>query len=82
MFTDQLPHKASEWANKNLRCYLCGYRFKDDDLFRWIFMGDLKLVNIIVCKDCDDTKENLAEKWRQMQFEAENKYWYFTQRRM
>jgi len=91
-FTDQQPQWATEsdlkgpWSGgKNgiyFRCYLCGYKFKLGDYWRWVYTNDTPGAwgNPLVCQDCDGTKEEIVKKWAKMHTEAETKYWWFTRR--
>lgn len=88
-FTDQKPRVATEedlnacWSGRqkgeSFRCYLCGYKFKVGDIWRWVFMGDLALTNLIVCEKCDTP--DVKEKWKHMHDEFDRikeKFWRFV----
>jgi len=67
---------SCQWGidGKGLRCGICGYKFKSGDLCRWQYMKTH--INIFVCKNCDDTTENLREKIRAIidEFKSD-KFW-------
>lgn len=83
-FTDQKPRIATEedckanWSGgtngKYFRCKLCGHKFIPGDYYRWIYCGDIKLINIIVCKKCDD--EDIKQKWKQAYEESKERFWW------
>lgn len=62
-FTNQEPqividaHMKVPWGGvkggARFRCYLCGYKFKIGDYFRWIFAGKERVSNFITCEKCD-----------------------------
>jgi len=72
-WTDQTPQIATEedckasWNcvknGKRFRCYLCGVRFKVGDYWRFVYAGDIHLLNFMVCANCDC--ENIKEVWQQ-----------------
>jgi len=83
-FTKQLPQVADErdvdgcWNGgkhgEYFRCYLCGYRFKVDDYWRWVYAGNTGLGNLIVCEKCDGN--DVLERWRLANEEAEQRFWW------
>jgi len=91
-FTDQKPRIATEeetrqpWSGgkngKYFRCYLCGYRFIAGDQYRFVFGKNTG--NLIVCRACDGTNEEVQEKWNKLHNEfsalAAGKLWYFIER--
>lgn len=90
-FTDQKPRTATEvdlkmnWSGggkgERFRCYLCGYKFKVGDTWRWIYMGDINCVNVITCKDCDTP--DVKEKWKSIctEFYTSPRFWALRPRR-
>ena len=83
-FADQKPHAVDEkylnlpWnGNKrNFKCYLCGYKFKIGDIFRWIFCP--KLGNFITCEKCDGS--DVIDRWEALHKEAKSgKFWWFQE---
>lgn len=83
-FIDQKPHIATErdckgsWLGgkngKYFRCQLCGHKFVPGDIYRWIYCGDIKLTNIIVCEKCDG--EDVKEKWLKTYRESKDRFWW------
>ena len=66
-FTDQKPriatdeHVKARWCagapGEKFRCYLCGYKFKVGDQWRWVYNnGPDKPCNgnFLVCEKCDE----------------------------
>lgn len=86
-FTDQKPRRATDkelkanWgggkSGQRFRCYLCGYKFKLNDYWRWIYGGTVHLCNCMVCEKCDGP--NVLEKWQALNQEAREKFWWFTE---
>ena len=82
-FTDQKPRKATmndlnaKWGGvkggKRFRCYLCVYKFKLDDIWRWIYA--VKYSNFITCEKCDS--EDVIERWVERNKELREKFWWF-----
>lgn len=83
-FTDQKPHIVTEehlkarWGTRKnvngFRCYLCGHTFELGDQFRWVYMGDIKCINILVCESCDGN--NIQERWKERVDEfRSDKFW-------
>lgn len=64
---------------ERFRCYLCGYKFKEGDYWRFQFTNDVHGAagNPLVCQNCDGTKEEIIKKWKKMHEEVETKYWWF-----
>lgn len=85
-FTDQKPRIATEkevpgnWGGykdgRYFRCYLCGYKFKVGDYWRWIYSK--KNINPIVCKTCDT--EDVLEKWENANIELNQRFWWVMRR--
>jgi len=89
-FTDQLPRIANEddvkmsWSGgkngKYFRCKLCGHKFIVGDQYRFVFCQ--RFTNVIVCKDCDGTNEEVREEWIKLHEEFEElsngKFWSFV----
>lgn len=92
-FTDQKPRFASEqeihgnWGGgkdgKYFRCYLCGYKFKLGDYWRWVYTNSTPGAggNPSVCERCDEGNERVIEKWIAMIKEANERFWWFTEDR-
>lgn len=96
-FTDQKSRIATEkdckapWSGgkngKYFRCYLCGYKFKVGDRWRWVHTNHTKdgVGNPIVCEKCDGTNEEVIKKWiekrnlwRKME---QGEWWWFNKGR-
>lgn len=94
-FTDQQPRIATEkeikmdWGGgangKYFRCYLCGYKFKVGDYWRWVFSNNVSGAggNPLVCKTCDGSNEEVIAKWKVQCQEYQEiikgaKYWWFN----
>ena len=86
-FTDGKPRIATKedcnapWSGnrKNFRCYLCGYKFKVGDYWRWQFTNNIQGAsgNPLVCKNCDGP--DVIEKWKALHEEAKSeKFWWFN----
>jgi hypothetical protein len=90
-FTDQKPRKTMEkdlsasWSGscKNFRCFLCGYRFKIGDTWRWVcgnsrtFADDNKtfgVCNFITCVICDG--DDVLDRWIKANEEAHQRFWW------
>ena len=73
--------KASWGGGKNgkyFKCYFCGYKFQLDDMFRCIYSNHTKAYgNPLVCEKCNDSNENLIEKWKKMHEIANSTMWWF-----
>jgi hypothetical protein len=63
-------------GSERFRCYLCGHKFKEGDLWRWQYAGGETfmingkkrgVINLIVCDDCDgyDVVARWAERHRE-----------------
>jgi len=89
-FTDQKPriatdeHVKARWCagapGEKFRCYLCGYKFKVGDQWRWVYNnGPDKPCNgnFLVCEKCDG--EDVLEKWHKIHEELK-KYWWLYDR--
>jgi hypothetical protein len=84
-FTDQEPRCATEedlkgnWGGykngKGFRCYLCGYKFKKDYYWRWVYSP--KSMNFITCEECDG--EDVLERWKQAQEELGTRFWWMME---
>lgn len=71
-FTDGKCRIATEsdlkarWAcgkpGERFRCYICGHKFTVGDQWRFVYAGDVKCLNAIVCANCDgpDVKNRWA----------------------
>lgn len=90
-FTDQKPHVvtkehlASKWggypAKTYFRCRMCGHRFVEGDVFRWVYTNGLTGGryggNPIVCAACDGP--DVIERWMKLCDEAySGRFWWFT----
>lgn len=82
-FTDQKQRVATQkdidakWKGSkgNFRCYLCGYRFKVGDLWRWVYDNDSGgHGNFIVCADCDG--DDVRDRWAKANAELEARFWW------
>lgn len=83
-FTDQKPRVATEqhvgnWGDRReggrrFRCYLCGYKFKVGDYWRWVSGTNICRQNFLVCERCDG--ENVLEKWKKAQDELQTRFWW------
>ncbi len=70
-FTDQKPRITTledlhaPWEGypdgSHFYCKLCGYSFMEGDTWRWVFVGERSLPNLLVCQGCDG--EDILEKW-------------------
>jgi len=100
-FANQKPRVATEkdckarWDGipdgKSFRCYLCGYKFKVGDVWRWIwgkgsYMQDGKkcgVTNLTVCESCDQSDKNglgPMERWIKLHEEySKDKFWTFRE---
>ena len=82
-FTDQKARIATVddvkrgWgAGGRLRCTLCGHFMLPGDSWRWVAATHVGLTNPTVCGGCDDTNENVIERWRQRVEEFNSpKFW-------
>lgn len=89
-FTDGKPFVATEenckamWScgknGKYFRCYLCGHKFIPGDIVRWQFTNNVPGAggNPLVCEKCDGTPEEVIEKWKKMNEEVKEKFWWFS----
>ena len=87
-FTDQKPRITTEhdlvakWGLGNpgerLRCYLCGYKFKLGDTWRWVYMGGHAVINFMTCQKCDG--DDVKERWLAMNKEFKERFWVFNDR--
>jgi hypothetical protein len=59
---------------KNFRCYLCGYKFKLGDYWRFVYAAKINKINFLVCENCDS--EDVLEKWNQAHEELNNRFWW------
>lgn len=62
--TCSLPWNCGE-KGIYFRCHLCGHKFIPGDQWRFIF-GKNKCMNILVCKDCDGSDEDLRDKFSEI----------------
>lgn len=74
--------KANWLGEKNgiyFKCALCGYKFKEGDIYRCVYSNDTIFApgNPIVCKECDTGDFNVIEKWAKMHEEARTRMWWF-----
>lgn len=93
-FTNQKHRIATEedckakWSGggpgENFRCYLCGYKFKPGDGWRWqygngrTFVVDNNkygVVNFLVCDNCDSP--TILDKWVDIHQELYTRFWWF-----
>ena len=82
--------KASWGGYKNgahFRCYLCGHKFIVGDQWRWVCGGTKTFIssldgktygvsNLMVCKKCDDTNEEVLNKWQAAYEELNTRFWW------
>lgn len=94
-FTDQKPHIVTNadlqahWGGggpgKRLRCYLCGYKFRLGDTFRWVYTAgrtyldpdtrrQCGVINFLVCQHCDCP--DVLEKWVEINRIIATRYWW------
>lgn len=84
-FTDQKPRFATKkdlkrnWKGhkngRNFRCYLCGYKFRLNDYWRWV--NSKRYKNFLVCRKCDHP--DVEKTWQDRNEELENKFWWIAQ---
>lgn len=84
-FTNQKPRIATRkdlkatWGGcpngERFRCYLCGYKFKIGDYWRWVYSQ--RYLNFLVCKKCDHSEVNKT--WNDRNLELRNKFWWYVQ---
>ena len=89
-FMDGIPRTVTEkdltlsWSGgkngKYFRCRMCGYKFRLDDIFRFVYTNNLSGYggNPIVCEQCDG--DDVIDRWKKMCDEYKNiehKYWWF-----
>jgi hypothetical protein len=84
--TDQKQRVASRedcrlnWSGgengKYFRCGMCGHKFREGDIFRWVYMNSTpnsKRGNFLTCSACDgDDIRDRRLKWER---EAETRFW-------
>ena len=58
------------------RCYLCGYKFKVGD--KWRFVFSKKWNNFFTCEDCDGP--DVLERWSKHIDDLKKKYWWLLKR--
>lgn len=86
-FTDQKQRIATEqecnakWgcdeASKRFRCYLCGYKFKIDDCWRWIYDNNADgMGNFMACVKCDGPNDDVIARWRKHAELGERLFWW------
>lgn len=83
-FTDQKQRKATKadlqarWGarpqGERFRCYLCGHKFEEGDLWRWVYAGGRKLLNFLVCDACDG--EDVLDRWEEANANLKKQYWW------
>lgn len=91
-FTDQKPRIATQedidapWSGVrgNFACYMCGYRFKIGDYWRWVFTNNIigAWGNPTVCEACDG--EDVIERWTAMWIEWQEivkRFWWFADKK-
>lgn len=87
-FTNQQPWTVTKedetrpWSGKsdgsNFRCYLCGHKFKEGDVCRWVYSNGPQTPhhggNFFVCINCDgaDVLDRAAKHFE----ESKSKYWW------
>lgn len=67
---------AGGYRGKNFRCYLCGYKFKVGDLWRWQAVQGER--NFLVCEACDGP--DVVERWLDWVEELRRRAWWFVPR--
>ena len=82
--TDCLGRWSGGKPGERFRCYLCGHKFAEGDLWRAVYCGGQKakdgkhgLINFLVGKCCDADDTMLIEKWREANDEADRRFWWF-----
>lgn len=78
---DQMKLNWGGKGTKRFRCRLCGVKFKEGSLVRWVFTnyeGSGCPGNPFVCNDCDgeDVKLRLAANYE----EAYRRFWWLFER--
>jgi len=60
------------------RCYFCGHKFKEEDLWRSVYTNDIPKANgnPLVCENCDG--DDVVERWISINNETLNRYWWLT----
>jgi hypothetical protein len=86
-FTDQKQRIATEedlvarWCcgklGEKFRCYLCGYKFKFGDKWRFVYGGVKHLTNFITCEKCDG--EDVLERWVELNKMIKEKLWWLKE---
>ena len=81
-FTDQKERVATDedvsapWGGekngKRFRCYLCGYKFKVGDTWRWV--AGKWTINFLVCQPCDG--EDVQERFKAHNEYGEQAFWW------
>lgn len=91
-FTDQKQRVATEedvkspWSGVpnggRFYCYLCGYRFKVNDKWRWVYGGSLALCNLLICEECDgpDVLDKWKKWWEEWGYISKNKFKFIANR--
>lgn len=82
-FMDEKPRLATledtkaSWNGapdgKRFRCYLCGYKFKVGDTWRWV--RGQGYFNFMTCWHCDGP--DVHARWVAMNREAKERFWWF-----
>ena len=83
-FTDQKQRFATEedlvagWScgkpGEKFRCYLCGYKFKFGDKWRWVLATHKGLCNFITCEKCDG--KDVLDRWVELNKMIREKLWW------
>ena len=86
-FTDQKQRVATEEdlvaksscgkPGERFRCYLCGYKFKIGDKWRFVYAGTKHLTNFITCEKCDG--EDVLERWVELNKMIKEKLWWLRE---
>lgn len=84
--TDQKPRQTTQedlnarWDGAppgvNHRCYLCGYKFKLGDTYRWVYANHIKdsRGNFVTCELCDGP--DVLERWLVACKELMTRFWW------
>lgn len=83
-FTDQQPRIATKadcrrnWGGvpngRRFRCYLCGTRFAEGDVWRWVHAGKRNVVNFFTCDDCDGS--DVLDRFVAANKELRRRFWW------
>ncbi len=82
---DEKTAKAMWLGRENgiyFRCGFCGFKLNVGDKYRLIYTNDISGAsgNPIVCEKCNDSTENLRQKWKKKSDIAYSEYWWFTRK--